>query len=94
MADDLSIWHVLDAFARRAARRMTEYSSKGEIASELGRPRSETDPLVDQAVESDRLEEDPRYKGFWRLTEKGQGIVDAPIFTQSEQALPGNRARD
>ena len=84
MADDLSMWHVLDAFARRATRRKTEYSSKGEIASELGRPRSEADPLVDRAVESECLDQDPRNKGFWRLTEKGQGFVDAPIFTPSE----------
>jgi hypothetical protein len=84
MADVLSMWHALDAFARRAVRRMTKFSSKGEFAGELGRPSSETDPPVDQAVESACLEEDAGYEGFWRLTKEGEGIVDAAISTSSE----------
>ena len=84
MADDLTLWHVLDAFARREARRDTPYSTKSEIATKLERSPSETDPLVDEAISAGHLEEDLRYKGFWRLTQSGEGLADAPAFMPSE----------
>lgn len=84
VADDLTLWHVLEAFASREARRGTPYSTKTEIATELDRSRLETDPLIDEAISAGHLEENSRYDGYWRLTRSADGFLDAPAFMPSE----------
>ena len=82
MADEPTLWDVLDAFARRTSR-MTRYSTKTEIADELGHERSAVDPLVDEAFKRCYLDEDPPYKCFWALNDAGRERLDAPIFNAS-----------
>lgn len=48
---------------------MTRYSTKTEIADELGHERSAVAPLVDEAFKRCCLDEDPPYKCFWALND-------------------------
>lgn len=81
MSEKLTLWHVLDVFARRAQKRLTPYSSKAEIAKCLKAERVVTDPPVDDAIAKGHLVVHPRYQHSWMLTEGGQTCVDEAAFT-------------
>lgn len=83
MSEQLTLWHVLDMFARRAKKRLTPYSSKAEIAACLKVDRAATDPLVDEAIEKDHLVVHPKYQHEWMLTDDGQAFVDEAAFVRN-----------
>lgn len=80
MADAPSLHEILGAFEDRTARTRRASSTRVEVAEEVGRPRSEVDPIIDDAIERGLLEKDARYEDFWQLTEAGQTAHDEQLF--------------
>jgi hypothetical protein len=75
-----TVHEILSAFADRTERTRTASSTRVEVAAELERPRTQVDPIIDEAIEQGLLGEDPKYKDFWRLTEDGQTALDEQLF--------------
>lgn len=80
VAEELTVRKILRAVEERETKRMTPYTTRLEVADHLGVSRIETDPLFDDAVENGYLEEDPRYKENWRLSDSGRELLDSELF--------------
>lgn len=73
-------YDVLRCFEERAAKRLTAYSTAMEVATALGRPLDEIQPIIAEARAAGELEEDPRYRGHFALSRGGQAALDASAF--------------
>jgi hypothetical protein len=59
---------------------MTSASSRSEIAHALGADRALIDPFVDEAHNKGYIDEHPRYRENWQLTDDGRAYLDASLF--------------
>jgi DNA-binding transcriptional MocR family regulator len=80
MASEVTLYDVVRALDERAVRRMTPASSRVELAAQLGVDRAVVDPLVDEARERGYIEEHPRYRENWQVSDSGRAYLDAPLF--------------
>ena len=80
MTANVTVYDVLRAVEGRAERRMTPASSRLEIANALNADRVLIDPLVDEAHNKGYIDEHPRYRENWQLTDDGRAYLDAPLF--------------
>lgn len=84
-AKDGTLFDVLSAISDGAGRRQIEYSTRLEVATELGVDRTITDPFFDEAIEGGLVEEHPTYSESWRLTTGGQSLVDSQVFLETDR---------
>lgn len=87
MADEPSVYDVLNAIENLVIKRHEQCATRVEIAGYLGvssedisREGSPPTGPLGKALDQGLIEENPKYAGYWRLTPDGQTMLDSAML--------------